>query len=713
MKIITFFQRHKNNLRAAVFFLVTSALIVFLLPKQGRFKYDFQKGRPWMHENLQAPFDFPIYKTELEIAKEKDSLLKGFKPYFLYDAEILTSTLNKFNTTFDQRWKEYTIQAFKLNSENYDDSLRYQTYKKSGIQYKDYLASLLKRVYQKGIIDLTSIGTSQQNEYNEIVIVKGNIAETVPVEEVFAPRSAYDFIVENLWNEIKSDKSYYIKRYQQFFEEKLELTDVIEVNLFYDESTSLNVRNSIIDEISLFKGKVQRGQTVITKGEIISAETYRILESLKIEYEARIGNIFSYLVILGKIVIVLILMFVVYLFLFNLRKEILSSTLATLFILLLIISIVFTASIVSRFGAVNFYIIPFVILPIIIRTFYDERLAIFLHIIVILLIGFFAPNSYEFIYLNILAGIVAVFSLTNLYRRSKFFIATVYVVLTYCFAYLGLSVIEEGNLSNITWNNFLWFGLNGALLFMSSLFIFIFEKAFGFLSDTTLMELSDTNQSLLRKLAETAPGTFQHSLQVANLAEEAAYKVGANPLLIRTGALYHDIGKMKEPIYFIENQTSGYNPHDMLEFEESAKKIINHVSEGVDRARKVKLPEPLVDFIRTHHGTTTVQYFYKSYIKKYPQEEVDIKKFMYPGPKPFSKEMAILMMADAVEAASRSLENYTTDTINSLVERIINYQLKEDQYTEADITFKDITTIKEVFKNRLRNIYHARISYPT
>jgi putative nucleotidyltransferase with HDIG domain len=378
----------------------------------------------------------------------------------------------------------------------------------------------------------------------------------------------------------------------------------------------------------------------------------------------------------------------------------------------MVVLMVFIASITARFDEISFYIIPFTILPILLRTFYDERIAVFIHVITILVIGFIAPNSYEFVFLTITAGIVAIFSLTNLYRRSRFFLSAFLVVITYCIAYFGISVVQEGSFSQIEWKNFGYFGINGVLILISFQLIYVFEKTFGFLSDTTLMELSDTNQPLLRSLAEIAPGTFQHSLQVANLSEEAIYRIGGNPLLIRTGALYHDIGKMYNPVYFIENQTKGINPHDNLEFEESARIIIGHVSEGVELAKKNKLPKAIIDFIRTHHGTSTVQYFYRSYIKKYPEKDVDLTEFSYPGPKPISKEMAVFMMADSVEAASRSMQEYSQESISALVEKIITIQLNGGQFEEATITFRDIKKVKEVFNIRLRNIYHARISYP-
>ncbi len=374
---------------------------------------------------------------------------------------------------------------------------------------------------------------------------------------------------------------------------------------------------------------------------------------------------------------------------------------------------VLVASTTFKFNLVSIYLLPFAILPIILKTFYDSRLALFIHIITILLIGFFAPNSFEFVFLNVVAGMVAIISLTNVYRRSKLVVTSLYVIAAYSVIYLGIALVQEGNLASIEWKYFRLFGVNGILVMISYPLIYMFEKTFGFMSDATLMELSDTNQPLLRKLAEVAPGTFQHSLQVANLAEDAVFQVGGNPLLVRAGALYHDIGKMEEPLYYIENQTSSINPHDNLEFEQSARIIIDHVRKGVDLAKKNKLPEAIIDFIRTHHGTTTVQYFYRSYLRKYPEADVDVRKFSYPGPRPGSRETAIVMMADSVEAASRSLKEITENTLDKLVDSIIGNQMREEQYNDAQITFKEITTIREVFKRRLRNIYHARISYPT
>jgi putative nucleotidyltransferase with HDIG domain len=713
-----FFKYIRENLKliTVVFlFIISAFIIVYLFPRQGKFKYEFRKMEVWKHDDLKAPFDFPIYKSESMLAKERDSVMRFFKPYFTYDAYIVTDQLEKFEETFDRKWSEYTMAEFKIRSEKeYLNSGNYNSLIEMGAQTRDYITEQLQKIYLKGIIEIGDLEEKLNRKITSVHVIKGNISEEVELEDMFTTRSAYEYLKMNLNQYLTDNSTYYTKRYRSFFKQ-FDLNTFIKVNVNYDESKSMKAQKEIIDKISLTHGMIQKGQLVISNGEVVTNEKFRILESLKMEYEQQIGFMTDQLVKLGKSILVFLSMLVMFLFLYNFRKEVLNDTKKTGFILFLFVLIILIASLITRLNLVNIYVIPFVILPIILKTFYDERLALFIHFIAILLIGFFAPNSFEFVFLTSIAGMVAIFSLTNLYRRSKLVITALLVFITYCALYLGIMIVKEGNVTNMTSEDltiFAWFGINGILILIAYPLMYIFEKTFGFLSDATLFELSDTNQPLLRKLAETAPGTFQHSLQVANLAEEATIKVGGNPLLVRTAALYHDIGKMAKPIYYIENLSSDINPHDNLEFEESAKIIISHVENGVEMARKYNLPQAIVDFIRTHHGTTTVQYFYRSYIKKYPEEEVDVRKFSYPGPKPFSKETAIMMMADAVEAASRSLKTINEKTLEKTVDNIISYQQKEEQYNNANITFRDITTIKEVFIKRLKNIYHARIVYP-
>ena len=399
-------------------------------------------------------------------------------------------------------------------------------------------------------------------------------------------------------------------------------------------------------------------------------------------------------------------------FIYYFRKDILNSPTQTFFTLGLIVILVALTRAASNNDAVSVYVIPFVLVPIFLKTFFDIRYALFVHMITLLLAGFWVPNSYQFVLMNFLAGLVGVFSLRSYYKRGILFYTATFVFACYALIYILLSIMQEGDISEINWINVLWLLGNGLLVLTVYPLVFLFERIFGFLSDATLFELSDTNQPLLRKLAEKAPGTFQHSMQVANLAEEVILKLGGNSLLLRAGALYHDIGKMENPQYFIENQNEGGNPHDDLDFRSSARMIIDHVARGVEIGKKYKLPKQILEFISTHHGTSTVQYFYRSFINANPDEEVDVEEFTYPGPKPTAKEHAILMMADSVEAASRTLKTYTPESISDLVERIVARQAEESQFSEAILTYADISKAKEILKNRLSNIYHSRIEYP-
>jgi hypothetical protein len=417
--------------------------------------------------------------------------------------------------------------------------------------------------------------------------------------------------------------------------------------------------------------------------------------------------------ILGIFILVSSCYLVLWLFLSHFRSEVLDVTRKTLFIILIILSFVSLTRFVITFADQNvLFLIPFVIIPVVIRTFYDARLALFILLITIMLSGFMVPDSFVYIFMSFISGMVAIFTLTNIYRRAKLFITALTVIISYSALYLGLNLMHDGSFENVKLSAFYLFAGNGLLVLISYPIIFIFEKRFLFLSDATLLELADINQPLLRKLAEEAPGSFQHSLQVANLAEEAARLTGANLLLVRAGALYHDIGKIANPKYYIENQTNGLSPHDNLNPDDSAKVIINHVKNGVILAKNFKLPVQIIDFIRTHHGTTVAYFFFKKYTDMHPWDTIKEKEFTYPGPRPFSKETAIIMMADAVEASSRSLVKYSEESISELVERIVYLQEQDGQFSDIPLTFKDISDIKIAFKKRLSNIYHVRIAYP-
>jgi hypothetical protein len=694
-------------------FAVSAAIVVYMLPRERKFNYQYSKGSPWAYENLTANFSFSIYKIDSELSKERDSVLKDLKPYFDFDAYVFADKLSAFSYDFNKKWVSYSLRNFNIESEEvYFNNPKYISLVDLQKRYLASCYSILEKTYLKGIIQELSVLGSEQSKIRSIKLLRGNIAAEVHIDSLYSMKSAYKHIKAEINSKVRNDKSYFIKNYTDFFKD-LDFNRYLVENVFYNEEKTKLEKDESLKNISLTHGKIQEGELIVSKGVIITQEIFQILESYKREYAGQLGNVSSFLVWIGRIILTLISFFVIYLFLYNFRREILDNLIKTSFILvMMVLMLIIASTAASSFDQHFFYIVPFTILPIVIRTFYDERVALFIHVVTVLIGGFMAINSFEFVFLNIIAGMVAIFSLTNLYHRARFFLAALFVVMAYSLTYFGLSVIKEGNFSLIDWSNYKYFAINGVLVMLSFLLIYVFEKTFGFLSDTTLMELSDTNQPLLRKLAEMAPATFQHSMQVANLAEEAIRNIGGNPLLVRTGALYHDIGKTVEASYFTENQAGGKNPHEEKDLKESAKIIIGHVEKGKELAKKHNLPPAIIDFIVTHHGTSTAKYFLKTYQGQNPENQVDKSEFQYPGPKPMSKENAVLMMADSVEAASRSLENYSRDTIDELVERIIDSQIDDDQFEEADITFRDIKKVKEVFKSRLNTIYHARIAYP-
>ncbi|MBN1950396.1 MAG: HDIG domain-containing protein [Bacteroidales bacterium] len=708
-------QSNYKFISTTFLFFIAFLLIAYMMPRSIKFNYEFQMNSPWKHEDLTAPFKFGILKTNEEMAPRRDSVLADLKLLFEIDTATGKSEVLKFKESFNRRWIEYSLRNFYIASkEAYTEGMLYVRHRRLQEQYSTTISRLLEQVYSRGIIELPDSEVAYQDS-SEIGILKGprTVGYYTRLAKVYSQKTAYEYVRDSLKMKMEADNSDLLKAYAPLFK-RFDLQVYLYPNLIYNLEASKWERDSRLKSmnVSKTKGMMQQGQRIVSKGEIVTPEIYQILISFKEAFDQKGTTFDSFLVLLGKLIFVVFSLVLMYIFLFNFRREVLRDIVKASFILFLVVLMFFIASATAKLDKISFYIIPFTILPIILRTFFDERVAVFIHVLTTLIIGIIAPDSYEFIIMNILAGIVAIFSLTNLYRRSRFFLSALLVFVTFSLSYIGLQLIKSGTLSDLELVYFANFGINGVLILVSFLLIYIFEKTFGFLSDTTLMELADTNQPLLRRLAEIAPGTFQHSMQVANLSEDAIHRIGGNPLLVRTGALYHDIGKMYDPALFIENQTGGVNPHDEMPFGESANKIINHVSKGVELAKKNNLPEAIINFIQTHHGTTTVQYFYRSYVKTYPEKDVDVKDFSYPGPKPFSKEMAVLMMADSVEAASRSLGDYTLQTLSGLVEKIINYQLNSGQFDDAPITFQDIASVKEVFKVRLKNIYHARISYP-
>ncbi len=708
-RLIRYIEENRTAIVRVLLLLLTIALVVLIFPREGKFRYEFQKGKPWLHEDLYAPYDFPVYKTQAELQADRDSILKDFKPYFRLDTTIEEEHLQLLRSEYAKEWERFWSERLQGEGESSFRPPAQRLEQEKETLYSR-LAALLREVYRDGIVEVSDVLTRDSNPSATIVVLRGKIAEETDTAHIFTLKKAYQYIKEKL-PQLPSGMpdSLLLREFLQ----RLNINDYIEANLSYDPETSRKVKESMIAGISLTRGMVQKGERIVSRGEIVTARTYQILESLKIEYEKRLGASANFFLVLGgQVVLVSVTFLILFLFLMYYRTYVFAHTKDLLFLFFIIVLFVALSRWIISSRSISYFLVPLVIVPIVVRTFFDARLALFIHMILLLLVGFLAPNPFEFLYMNFIAGVMAIISLTNIYRRNKFIMASVMVFLSLGLVYLGYTMIQEGNLRNIHWINYAWFAGNAFLVLLSYPLIYIFEKTFGFLSDATLVELADTNQPLLRQLAEKAPGTFQHSLQVANLAEEAIHSIGGNMLLIRAGALYHDIGKMDKPIYYTENQTNGINPHESLPYKESAAIIISHVTKGVELAKKHNLPKQIIDFIRTHHGTTKVQYFYRNYIRKYPDKTDEEIDFTYPGPKPFTRETAVLMMADSVEAASRSLKNYSEEELGKLVEDIIDYQFREGQFNEAPITFRDITTVKEIFRKKLINIYHARIRYP-
>ncbi len=656
-----------------------------------------------MHETLIAPFDFSILKTESEIAHEKDSILKEFYPFYKIDTSVLTKNTNKLNSDLNRKWQKFSKS----------DSYKKQKYSKQSLeedylQFKEYLLTNLKKIYETGIANLEN--DKKELDFSKLDFINksvNNLNQIVAANLIYTPKSAYQFLSAKIQSDFPSSA------YQEFIQD-LNIDSYLQVNLFYEASISEEVKANMLSMVSNSKGIVDAGTRIVLVGDIIDDHTFLVLESLKKDYESILGSSKShYLIICGQCMLIISCIVLLFLYLRNFRKQILHDNKKLLFILSLVVLYVALTTLVLQFPTINIYIIPFALITIVVRTLMDSRTALFVFIVTILLTGYLAPNKFEFIFLQLTAGIMAIYSLPRLERRGQLVITGIVTLFTYSIVYFAFAITQEGNIAEIEWKNFMWFSINGLLLTFSYSLIYIFEKLFGFLSDVTLIELSNQNHPLLRELLRQSPGTFQHCLQVANLAEAAINQIGGNPLLVRTGALYHDIGKMKNPGYFIENQLGKSNPHDQLDFDKSAQIITDHVKYGVKIAKKHKLPQLIIDFIETHHGAGKVQYFYTSFKNKYPDKEIDEEKFTYPGPDPFTKETAVLMMADSIEASSRSLKEKTPESIRNLIDKIIDKQIAEKRFQNADITFKNVNQAKEIFTNALINVYHARIEYPT
>ncbi|MCI2229607.1 HDIG domain-containing protein [Polaribacter sp. MSW13] len=678
---------YRNNtiIYKVILFLITTVAIVYLFPKGSQFKYDFSNGQPWKYDNLIATFDFSIQKTEEEIKIEKKEIEVNAKLYFDYDTAIPIVVKSNFLNQINLLRPNDSLSEKKIND-----------FKKIG-------EDIIDQVYRVGFLEVISERRVSRND--EIVALKkDNEVQDILFRNILKTQDVLAIIRNNLGSEPFS--------YGQKVVLDI-LTGIIKPNVSYNDKFTNKVIDNEINNISYTKGKVASGELIILKGDIVEGKKLAILNSLKSESESKTWTDSNYnWIVFGYTILVSLALLMLLLFLKKYRIEIYKNNNKVTFIFFNVFIMIFIQTLVIKYNSDYLYVVPLSVLPIILKAFFDARLGLFTHVLTVLLLGYIVPNSFEFIYLHIIAGIVTILTVSELYKRANLFISVAQITLIYMITYFAFSIIREGNASQINWTYFMLFSANGLLSFLSIIIIYMYEKIFGLVSDVTLLELSNTNTKLLRELNEKAPGTFQHSMQVANLAEAAANEIGANSMLVRTGALYHDIGKMLNPMYFTENQSTGVNPHNDLSPSDSATIITNHVIKGVELAKKYKLPDRIIDFIRTHHGTSTTYYFYKKEQELNPDAEVDIKKFQYQGPIPFSKETAILMMADSAEAASKSLKRPTAQSISDLIDKIIEKQKGENQFLNSDITFREIEIIKKVIKKKLMNIYHLRIEYP-
>jgi len=670
---------YKNLIYKSLIFIATVSVIVYFLPNEGKFNYQFDINKPWKYGLLQASFDFPIYKNDIQVQKEQDSILADYQPYFQIDKEAEKNVLSKLR-------------------EDYNKTLRHSL---PGTDYVRYIERTLKALYEDGIIAGNDLKRMEEDSIIAIRLVDKNVATSRFIDQLYTVKEAYEYL-------LNADTTHYKKKILQ----QCNLNDYITPNLVYDEEKSEAAQKDLLSNISWANGFVLNGQKIIDRGEIVDEQTYNILESLRKEWEKRSDSVQEKrLTLAGQILYVGIFLFcfMAYLELFRADYYERKGTLTLLFALIVFFPVL--SSIIVEQNLSSIYVVPFAMIPIIVRVFLDSRTAFMAHVTIILLCSITLRFPHEFILLQVVAGMVAIYSLRELSQRSQLLRTALVVFISYALLYFAFELIHEDDLTKLNTRMYIYFMINGILLLFAYPLLFLLEKIFGFTSDVTLVELSNINNSLLREMSEVAPGTFQHSLQMANLAAAAANKIGGKSQLVRTGALYHDIGKMVNPAFFTENQ-SGVNPHKSLSYEQSAQVIISHITDGLKLAEKHNLPKVIKDFISTHHGRGLTKYFYISYKNEHPDEEVDQEKFRYPGPNPFTKEQAVLMMADSVEAASRSLPEYTEESISTLVDKIIDTQVSEGYFKECPITFKDIATVKALFKEKLKTMYHTRISYP-
>lgn len=679
LKIIHSYQ----TISRAIIFLCAMIIIIWQMPRTVKFKYEYQKMKPWQYESLYAPFNFPIYKTAEQIRLEEENSLKDSYPIFVYDNNTTKHNKENMLVEFDSKW-----------AGNQED-------RQSNILL---LEKLYDTIENQGII--ANISTIENMKPESMIdVVRDRVVKTKQVRDFYTMKTATDFISNYLSNVDDNIDKILINRL---------LLAHLHQNIIYSEDLTEQAEEQAKSSISLTFGMVQKDELIINEGEIVTEEKYNILNSLKTEYASiDSGSFFNRnLNLYGQILIVLIVFFSLFLGLRFLYPDIFKESHSINLIIIVMLMMIIPSFIVIKLHPTMIYMMPLTILAMLMVTFFNIRVAIFVQTLTLILISLVVPNSFRFFVIQYFVSLISIFVLGKNTARSRYFVTYASVFISYIILKISVSLIFDGGLENFTWDDIGTFAMNTLFVMLTLPLAYLLEKVFGFVTNTTLLELSNTNTPLLRKLASEAPGTFQHVMQVADLCEEALFAIGGNMLLARTGAMYHDVGKLKNPMLFTENQHGKYNLHNEMSYYESAQIIINHVLDGIEICRKYHVPEQIIDFARTHHGTRRTEYFYQMELKENPDIEINEADFRYHGPIPFSKETAVLMMADSVEAASRSLKEKTEESISKLVDGIIDAQVNDNQFINTDLTFRDITTIKKVFKKKLMNIYHVRIAYP-
>ena len=662
---LNIFFKLQSQIYRIILYLLSVFIIIYIIPKKGKFQYDFKEGKPWKYETLISPFDFLIQKSESEINFEKFLISKNATKYFNKNLNVSDSIISIVNTKLNDSFPNLFQQTKEI----------------------------LNKIYEPGLVNY-----SIELEADSVFLIS----------KINKSKIRYDEL--NKTNDYKIDSIIY-NSLEDSFQLHAFLRDILIADVVFDKETTNSNLNKLLNQISHTKGLVSNGVRIISRGEIVDADKFGILNSLKMKFESQLWSKSNFnWITLGYSIIVGITLFFLLLFLKKNRISIYLNNTKITFVFLIILIFISITITVFKYQPDYIYVVPLCSIPLLLRAFFDSRLGLFVHVLTLLILGFIVPNNFEFLFLHTIAGIITILTPSDLYQRANLFVSVSIITSVYILSYFSISIIANGDISYIDLNIPLLFIFNGlATLFVHPL-IYIFEKIFGLVSDVSLLELTNTNSKLLKELSEKAPGTFYHSLAVSNLAEAVATQISANVMLVRVGALYHDIGKMNNPNYFIENQSNSFNPHNELEPLESSNIIKDHISNGIEIAKRNRLPDRVIDFIRTHHGTSMIKFFYDKAIKsKVDSNESD---FRYSGPKPFSKETAIVMMADSIEAASKSIKEPNVKLIENFVDKIINTQIEDNQFENCNITLEELNFTKKILKEKLNNIYHLRVEYP-